>query len=656
MSSNIRGDNQLLTIDLTNPDFQTQDGKAVPRGSVYLSRRIFLCENTVYEKVIIESFLRSVTLPLQVSYALDADFVGIFEVRGYERKQKGKKEDLFWQDGKAEISYQGLDKINRRSRISFDPAPSSTEGRTATFALQLQGLEKRVLHLCYDFEYPEDPGIVSSQLNPRERYEIMQKKIADDFDAFKNTNCRIECSNEQFNDWLSRSYSDVHMLLSQTPHGAYPYAGVPWFSTTFGRDGLITALQTLWVNPEISRGVLSFLAATQAREVNVEKDSEPGKILHEARKGEMAILNEIPFREYYGSVDSTPLFVVLAGEYFRATGDIAFIHSIWENIEAALAWIDEYGDRDKDGFIEYFRSSGDGLINQGWKDSHDSVFHADGSFASGPIALAEVQGYVYQAKRLAAQLAMALNKKDLGQKLSEQALILKDRFHQQFWCEDLGTYALALDGQKRPCRVRSSNPGHCLYSGIVQEDVASRLIDTLMSDSMFCGWGIRTVAEGEARYNPMSYHNGSIWPHDNSLIAMGFANYGRKDCAAKLLTSFFDVSLFLDLNRLPELFCGFNRQTGEGPTLYPLSCAPQAWAAATVFLLIQACLGLRLDAVEGRIVFESPRLPESIKFFRIMDLKLGTAGAVDLEIVRHGYDVGVNILERRGNVSVIVQK
>jgi glycogen debranching enzyme len=369
----------------------------------------------------------------------------------------------------------------------------------------------------------------------------------------------------------------------------------------------------------------------------------------------MAALGEIPFGRYYGSVDSTPLFVMLAGAYDERTADRAFVESIWPNVERALRWIDEYGDPDGDGFVEYHRRSADGLVQQGWKDSHDSVFHADGSTADGPIALCEVQGYVYAARRAAAGLAVRLGHPARAAELERQAEDLRERFERAFWCDDLGTYALALDGQKRPCRVRSSNPGHCLYAGIAAPDRALRTAGTLLADRSFSGWGVRTVAEGEARYNPMSYHNGSVWPHDNALIGAGMSRYRLKEAVLKVFTGLFDASLFVELRRLPELFCGFGRRTGEGPTLYPVACSPQAWASGAAFLLLQSCLGLRIQAAEGRVHLDIPLLPDWLNEVYIRKLRVGD-GSIDVRLHRHGGDVGVNILDRYGKVEVVILK
>jgi glycogen debranching enzyme len=466
--------------------------------------------------------------------------------------------------------------------------------------------------------------------------------------------CQVTSSNDRFNRWVRRSAADVDMMILGNAETGYPYAGVPWFSTVFGRDGIITAMEMLWVDPSVAKGVLQFLASTQATETDLSNEAQPGKILHEMRRGEMAKLGEVPFARYYGSVDATPLFVMLAGEYYDYTGDRAFIEDLWPHIDLALEWADKYGDEDGDGFVEYARHGDKGLVQQGWKDSNDSIFHADGSIAQAPIALCEVQAYVYAAKLAGAKLSAMLGRKPRSEKLELEAADLQRKFEEAFWCEELSTYALALDGDKNPCRVRTSNPGHCLFAGIASPSHAQLVAHTLMSRDFFSGWGIRTVGVEEVRYNPLSYHNGSIWPHDNAMIAMGFARYGFRELAGKVLLGLLDVSSAVDLHRLPELFCGLDRRPGEGPTLYPVACSPQAWAAAAAFLLVRACAGISIDGARKLVIFDRPYLPGGVPQLTIRGLTVDGA-RIDLYLERHSGGVRVEILQKQGSIELVVR-
>lgn len=645
LNSTIQEDNALMVVDLTLPDLDQDEGEPIPQGTVHLFRSKLLWQGRCYERLRLQNYGdKEVSFDLELSF--DADYYDMFEVRGVERKQRGDKLPAKCQGDTLDLSYRGLDGVQRHTRIRLNASPEWRDETTACFTCRLACGGAQEFYLTIGCELDE-------QTVPLTQYEDALQAHRGMLQARRETQAEIFTSNEQFNDWLNRSAADLRMLTSQTEAGDYPYAGIPWFSTPFGRDALITARQTLWLNPEVGRGVLAFLAKHQATHDDPACDAEPGKILHEMRGGEMAALGEVPFARYYGTVDATPLFVSLAGAYYRRSGDRTFIQAIWPNIRLALEWIDRFGDPDGDGFVEYARHSANGLVQQGWKDSDDSIFHHDGSPARGPIALCEVQGYVYEAKCEAALLARMLNEADYAVALETQAADLKKRFNEAFWCEDIQTFALALDGAKRPCRVRSSNVGHVLATGIADEALACQAAATLLAPPSFSGWGVRTIAEGEARYNPMSYHNGSIWPHDSAMVAAGLARYGYKKEASKIMTGLFDTSIALDLHRLPELFCGFNRLPGQGPTLYPVACLPQAWASGAVFHFLQACLGLVFSDEKPQLRFYHPQLPDYLHRLEITNLRVA-GGVVDLAFRRHPRDVGVNVLRKEGDIEIAV--
>ena len=487
-------------------------------------------------------------------------------------------------------------------------------------------------------------------------YESAGAKLRNSIQKRKSRTCTVTTSHDEINRWLNRSTADLEMMLTNEPTARIPTPEFPGSMRLSDAMGSLPALECLWMNPWIARGVLAYLASTQAQESNPASDAEPGKILHESRNGEMATTGEVPFARYYGSVDATPLFVLLASEYFRRTADREFIQSIQSNIDRALEWIDRYGDADGDGFVEYKRKSAEGLVQQGWKDSGDSVFYSDGRLVEGPVALCEVQAYVFGAKRGAAELARVFGQSQRADKLAGEAERLRQRFEEAFWCDDLGTYVLALDGKKQPCRVRTSNAGHCLYIGIASSEHASRLAQTLLAADSFSGWGIRTLSSLEVRYNPVSYHNGSVWPHDNALIAAGFARYGFRESALKIAAALFDVSRFVDLQRLPELFCGFERQPGDGPTLYPVACSPQSWAIASVFLLVQALLGIEVSPLDSPAIrLQQPVLPRALEYVQIKGLTLDHA-SVDLRLRPGINGATVDIEGQSGDVKVAVDR
>ena len=647
LSARVKDDNELFSADLTNPDISIGSDRVLARDLVHLFRARFLWDGTWHERIRLWNYGR-VLVGVTLTLDLDADFADIFEVRGTTRERRGQRMTPVIDGPTLRIGYHGLDGEDRWTAVEWSDASAAAAPNTLRFEYELEPRRLVVLSLAIRCERERRP------VAPRS-FDAAETEAAAALERARGEYATIDSSSERFNQWVRRSAADLRMLVSTTASGSYPYAGVPWFSTPFGRDGIITALQTLWVNPRIARGVLEYLAATQADEINEAQDAEPGKILHETRSSEMARLGEVPFGRYYGSVDATPLFVVLAGAYFERTGDRALLARLWPHVTRALAWIDEYGDRDGDGFVEYTRHSPKGLVQQGWKDSQDSVFHADGALAAPPIALCEVQAYVYDARLRAATLADALGEPTVANELRVAAERLRRLFEDQFWCEEESTYAIALDGNKQPCRIRTSNAGHCLFGGIAAVDRARRVAEQLLGPGMFSGWGIRTVSSAEARYNPMSYHNGSVWPHDNGLIAAGFARYQFEELIAAPFAGLFDASVSFDGQRLPELFCGFHRRTGEGPTLYPVACSPQAWSSGVVFGLIQASLRLSVDVDARRLCIDRATLPPFLASLRLLKVDL-SFGDVDLLFERHAFDVSVTVLRKRGDFEVRVVK
>jgi glycogen debranching enzyme len=643
LGSSVRDDNSSLTVDLTNPDIYQGQKLIFPKDMLHVVRTLFLWRGIAYQRLRMHNHDER-PLAVHLTLAFASDFADVFEVRGMRRPRRGSATVELRGTSGVMLNYQGLDGRRRRTTLLFEPVPAQLSGSEASYALELQPNESRSLFITVEcdseWEEPAPPPFRNALRSAFREHA-----------AGSRASATIISSNQIFNEVICRSIADLSILTTETPQGAYPYAGIPWYSTTFGRDGIVTALQMLWCDSGIAKGVLRRLAAYQATEFDPEADAEPGKILHEMRGGEMAALREVPFGLYYGSVDATPLFVLLAGLYVEHTGDLETLQELWPNIEAALGWIDGPGDADRDGFVEYDRADQNGLSNQGWKDSQDSVFHADGSLASGPIAICEVQGYVYAAKRLAARCARRLGKPALADALDLQANKLAARFEATFWCDDLGTYALALDGDKQPCRVRTSNAGQVLFSGIAPPEHAEAVTRDLMRPSFFSGWGIRTVAREEARYNPMSYHNGSVWPHDNALIAAGFARYGQKSAIERVFQGLFDAASYMDLRRLPELYCGFQRGRQRGPTLYPVACSPQAWAAATPLMLLQASLGLEFDSDRNEIRLRQPRLPRFLDEVTLRNLRLGQS-VIDLRLRRHDTDVSLQVLRNDGQIRV----
>lgn len=648
LSSTELGAMGVMVSHLANNDGGSNGSAAM---SIHLERSTVLTATACLQQFCFTSYeARPVKMPLTLR--LDADFRDIFEVRGYHRAQRGRTVRR-GSDGALELVYRGLDGEDRVTVLRLSDPIENVNAEDIGLVLTLEPRQSCRLFLVLDFHPTAEP------LGAEEHYNAAMSATIQRFREARRSAASVVSDNPAFNSWLLRSFSDVHLLASQVEDGLYPYAGVPWFSCPFGRDGLITARQMLMVEPRLARGVLGYLARRQALVVDPAHDEEPGKILHESRLGEMAALGEVPFSSYYGAVDSTPLFLMLAGDYLCRSDDRDFIAGLLPELEAAMAWIHRAEASSIDGFLRYLRAAAGGLSNQGWKDSNDSIHHADGHLAEGSIALCEVQAYAYGARRALARIYQCLGRSGEAELLRDEAAALRKRFHAAFWTPAIDSYALALDGESRPCMVRTSNAGHCLWTGIATPEAAAAVARQLMAPTSFNGWGVRTLDEREKRYNPMSYHNGSIWPHDNALIGMGLAHYGHRSEALRILTGLFETASAVPMFRLPELFCGFQRREEEGPTLYPVACSPQAWASASVFGLLEAVTGMSIEREGGskrvQVRLRNPCLPKGLNLLDINGLRLGEE-EINLQFHRSEHDVGVLVRSRTPGVDVVIMK
>jgi glycogen debranching enzyme len=624
LSAAVTQDNVFFIAHLTNRPLPVLGSATAVSGLVHIMRTRFLCGDRLYERICCHNYGNGpVGAPLRLEFA--ADFRDMFEVRGSVRPARGDMLPVETGPDGLVFGYCGLDGRLRRSAITFSRQPDHCDGTTVEFLLDLPSNGRDEILL----EVGLDPAGPPSRTRYRGAAALARRKMR----SRQRRGASVRSEGPLFTAWLERSRADLALLTSELPTGPYPYAGIPWFSTPFGRDAVVTSLQTLWVNPGLAHGVLAFLAAHQAHDKSAFLDSAPGKIMHETRKGEMAAMRELPFGLYYGGVDTTPLFVMLAGAYARRTGDLAFIDALWPALVAATAWIERVCDANPSGFLDYQRGETSGLANQGWKDSEDSVFHADGRIPQGPIALVEVQGYAFAAFRAMAELA-ARRGDARAHDWAERAGRLRDAVERHFWMPDQHFYGIAIDGEGALCRVRASNPGHLLYVGLPTPERAAATAHQLLSPAFDSGWGIRTLAEGEARFNPMSYHNGSVWPHDTALCAAGIAHKGDRAGAVRVLRTMFETATHFDM-RLPELFCGFARGHGTTPVSYPVACLPQAWAAGSAFMLLQACLGVSIDGWRDEVHVIRPRLPQGIEQVALRGLQVGERH-VDLVFRRFG--------------------
>jgi glycogen debranching enzyme len=638
-------------VDLTNPDlFDDNDGIAVPQHTLNI-RRIRTIRDRLYERIRMKNYNH---FPVQVTIDLSfgADFADIFEVRGLARPTRGQHEAPKTTERSVRFGYLGEDGLRRQTRVEFGNRPARLEVRgdlaDASFKVRLAPNETKTIAMVVE-------PIVGTKRPKSATFDEVVHGLRHSYEDWEKECTQIKTDNELFDQLLTRGLRDLRALYTTMDGGGIIAAGIPWYVAAFGRDTLITSHQMLMLSPRPARESLQVLAQFQGKEVNDWRDEEPGKILHEIRKGELAGSGYLPHTPYYGSVDSTLWFLILLAQYFRWTNDLGFMKEMLPAAEAALSWIDEFGDLDGDGFVEYRSRSSRGLRNHGWKDAHDSVAHTDGRLAEPPIALAEVQAYVYMAWVRMSDVFSALGDFERAVALRNRATILRRRFQEFFWMPDQNYFAGALDADKEQVRQIVSNPGHGLYCGIIDPGTADSVVHRLMEPDMFSGWGIRTLGKGEKSYNPMSYHNGTVWPHDNALIAAGFKRYGFIEETNRIVTALFEAAQFADYMRLPELFCGFTRRTPSPPVHYPVACSPQAWAAGAPFLLLQAMLGISALAHENLLTVNKPHLPPWLNEVELRNLRIGD-NTISLVFRREREITSFSLLERQGDVRVVMEE
>ncbi|WP_123043762.1 amylo-alpha-1,6-glucosidase [Cohnella candidum] len=622
------------SIRLTNPHMEKSDGTLILwRESVEIERKRFIYDGVLYESITLTNY-HPKAVSFEFSTLWDTDFADMFVVRGYEAPPGGQKTVLAPQPGKLVFRYIGSDRVVRETRIEWEGDQVADAEGSIRFLLSLQPREKQVLSFRI---VPVVDGLEPAIHAEEEALSKLERSYAE----WNGATASVQSDDPLFDRMYARGVQDLRVLLTDLGHGPFPVAGLPIFAVPFGRDSLIAALQMLAVQSEVAKGTLRTMASMQGTKIDPSRDEQPGKIMHEIRYGELANLGRIPFTPYYGTIDATPLFLILAAEYYHWTADRELMVELLPHIEQALHWLDHYGDSDGDGFVEYRREADGGLANQGWKDSGDSIVHEDGELARGSIALVEVQGYVYLAKTRLAPILAELGLTDKASKLSEEAELLRKRFEDAYWMEDERFYAIALDGDKKQVRSVTSNTGQALMSGIVSESRARAVAERMVSEDMFSGYGIRTMSKRSAGYNPMSYHDGSIWPHDNSLCILGLKKYGFNREAVQVVEGLMQAAAHYEYHRLPELFCGYDRSLGY-PVSYPVACSPQAWAAGTPLLFLQVLLGLKADGVERTLLMD-PVLPSTMNELRVRQLRVGEGS------------LSLNLRRETGSSAILVQ-
>ena len=633
-------------IELTTGTVTLRDSLNLPENSIHVRRQQLLGSGVLFDCFGFDNFNRAaVDFVIEITY--DADFLDVFQVRGCARNRCGHYFRPVVREGALTFHYRGLDDVTRETVLRFSPAPSEIEERTARWRLQLEPLKRWELEVTVT-PVMEDRGAAASAGD----YVAILRSRREAYEGWQRDSTHFSSSNDVFSTALNTASGDFHALQIPVGDRRIIAAGIPWFATMFGRDSILAAYQSLSLNPQLAVDTLRVLAERQGTEHNDWRDEQPGKILHEFREGEMTRCGEVPFGPYYGSVDATPLFLILLSEVFNWTADEELVKELLPAAHRALDWIDRYGDLDSDGFVEYLRRSPKGLDNQGWKDSWDANMHRDGTVAQPPMALVEVQGYVYDAKYRMASLLRAFGDTQRADRLKKDTLDLARRFERKFWMPQRGFYAMALDSEKKQVQVVSSNPGHLLFTGIVNRERARAIVGRLMRDDMFSGWGWRTLSAEERVFNPLSYHRGSVWPHDNSLIAHGMALQEFRAPALRALTTLFQAAVNFRDNRLPELFCGVQRGEFDEPVHYPVSCSPQAWASGAFFLMLTSVLGIRPSAPRKELNIINPVLPEWLDFLRLRNLRVGRC-RVALDFTRRGDRTYCNVVNVEGEKLLV---